>query len=154
NLIDIDVYFASVGVIGAVLIGSLFRKNESQLLPQAAWPIGVFGALALVVMAFSSLAMVSSELQHRAQAEYEDHKYTAAVATLDEAKSIMPLNSSLFHDAGEILLDVYSRGRDPKQLADAKASFQQAIALSPMKIGPHVGLGLCLSFAHDVDSAL
>jgi len=154
NLVDINIYFASIGVIGAVLIGILFWKNERNVSPPAAWQIGVFGLLSLVVVAFASLSMVSSELQHRAQAEYEDHKYTAAVATLDQAKAIMPLNSSLFYDAGEILLDVYSRSRDARNLTSATESFRRAMALSPMKVGPHVGLGLCLSWTQDKETAL
>jgi hypothetical protein len=154
NLVDINVYFGSLGVLGAVVIGTLLWKGEREIPLPAVRHNVAFGALSLIVVAFASLSMVSTELQHRAQAEYEEHKYAVAVATLDEARAMMPLNSSLFYDAGEILLDTYSRSRDAKQLTAATDSFRRAIALSPMKVGPHIGLGLCLSWTEDKGSAL
>jgi hypothetical protein len=162
NLVDIDVYFPSLGVIGAVLIGVFFRQlrvldSASQDLPAGpprAWMSAPVVALGIMAMLFSGLATVSSELKHRAQAEYEQHKMDTAVQTLEWAKTIMPIDSSLYHDAGDILLDMHTRTRDPKHLVAATESFRQAIALSPMKVGPHIGLGLCLSWTNDLDGAL
>ena len=154
NLVDINVYFPSVGVMGAVLIGVLLRK-ELQIPAgpgrAALVSVGLIGTLAIH---FSGLAMMSTELQHRAQIEYQEKKPAAAVATLNTARALMPLNSSLFHDAGDILLDIHSKSRDPKDLEAAARSFRRAIRMSPMKVGPHIGLGLCLSWVNDLDGAL
>jgi Flp pilus assembly protein TadD len=66
----------------------------------------------------------------------------------------MPLNSSLFHDSGDILLNLYHKRHDRKYLTSATESFQRAVALSPSKAGSHIGLGLCLSSADQMDDAL
>jgi hypothetical protein len=159
NFVDIDLYFASLGALGAVLIGVLFRQirdeqpvGEPRKSPT--WILASVATLGVVVILFSGLAMVSTELQQRAQIEYEEHKTATAAETLEWAQAIMPLNSSLFHESGDILLDLHSRSRDPKHLDAAMESFRRATELSPMKVGPHVGLGLCLSWKNDLDGAL
>jgi tetratricopeptide (TPR) repeat protein len=155
NLIDINVYFPSLGVIGAVLLGVLLRKPS--MTPESEARIGsrVIVAFGVMVLIFASFVMVSSELQHRAQAEFDENRLQAAADTLEVAKTLMPLNSSLFHDSGEINLNLYHRSHsDVRYLDRATNSFRRAIELSPGKIGPHIGLGLCLSSMNRVDDAL
>jgi tetratricopeptide (TPR) repeat protein len=96
---------------------------------------------------------VSSELQVRAQQEFEANNIPAAAKTIETARAIMPFNSSLFHDSGDIRLNLYHRKHDLKDLDRATQSFQRAIALSPNKVGPHIGLSLCLSSANRVEDA-
>jgi hypothetical protein len=154
NAIDIDVYFPSVGAVGAVLCGLLYaRTSTSAALPGRGAVAGT-GVFATVILAFSGLVLVSSELQHRAEVEYEDNKPLIAAATLEQAKQFMPFNSSLFHDSGEILLDLSQKLRKPEYLVRATASFERAVALSPEKAGHHIGLGLCLSSAGNLDGAM
>jgi tetratricopeptide (TPR) repeat protein len=107
-----------------------------------------------MVLFFSTLTMISAELQHRAQIEYDENKLEVASVTLEQARLIMPMNSSLFHDFGDINLALFHRRHDARFLEAATSSFRQAIALSPEKVGPHIGLGLCLSSANRVDEAL
>jgi len=153
NLIDINVYFPSLGVIGAVLLGTLLRRQPSgpQTLPKAS--LVALVTVGVVTLVFSSLAMVSSELQVRAKVEYDENRLQAAADTIELAMSIMPFNSSLFHDAGDINLNLYHAKHDYKRLDLATQSFQRAIALSPNKVGPHIGLSLCLSSANRVEDA-
>jgi len=154
NLIDIDVYFPSVGVIGCILLAVLLRKPSVTPQPESrggAMAVVAFGA---VVLVFASLAMVSTELQQRAQIEYDQNKLQVAANTVDSARNLMPLNSSLFHDAGDINLTLYHKGHDPRHLEIATSSFRRAIAMSPDKVGPHIGLSLCLSTANQVDAAI
>jgi hypothetical protein len=154
NLIDINVYFPSLGVIGAVLIGTLMRRTPAVPQPRAATAgVLIVAALGLTTLVFASLVMVSSELQARAQREYEENRLEPAVATLETAKALMPINSSLFHDSGDIQLNLYHKKRDHKYLDGATQSFQRAIALSPQKAGPHIGLSLCLSSANRIEDA-
>ena len=61
----------------------------------------------MLTLVFASLAMVSSELQVRAKGEYEENRLSAAAETLETAKSVMPLNSSLFHDSGDVNLNLH-----------------------------------------------
>ena len=154
NLIDIDVYFPSVGVIGAVLAGALFRKDSAVYAQPGKGVRVLVSLMGVAAIVFSGFAFLASELQHRAQMEYESNKPLVAAETLAQAKALMPINSSLYHESGEVLLDLYTKKRDPKHLAAAKESFIRAIALSPLKVGPHVGLGLCLSSANNREDAL
>jgi len=153
NLIDIDVYFPSVGIIGAAILGTLMRRPS--VVPQPPAKAGTFAlvAMGVVTLVFSGLSMVTSELQVRAQGEYEENKVQVAAETLELAKAIMPYNSSLFHDSGDINLNLYHSKHDYKYLDVATRSFQRAIALSPNKVGPHIGLSLCLSSANRVEDA-
>jgi len=154
NLIDIDVYFASVGVLGTLLLAVLLKKPSVSPQPQSSFGSATVFAFGVVVLVFSTLAMVSTELQQRAQMEYDKNDLPAAALTLEHARSLMPWNSSLFHDSGDINLALYHRRHDMRDLETATASFKRAIELSPDKVGPHVGLGLCLSTASHVEEAL
>jgi hypothetical protein len=154
NLIDIDVYFPSVGVLGALLLAVLLKKPSISPQPQSSFGSATIFAFGGVVLVFSTLAMVSTELQQRAQIEYDQNDLPAAALTLEHARSLMPWNSSLFHDSGDINLALYHRRHDMRDLETATASFKRAIELSPDKVGPHVGLGLCLSTASRVEEAL
>jgi tetratricopeptide (TPR) repeat protein len=153
NLIDINVYFPSLGAIGAVMLGTLLRRPAAVHLPQPRALNIAVATLSLATLVFASLVMVSSELQVRAQQEFEVNNVSAAVKTIETAKAIMPFNSSLFHDSGDIRLNLYHRTHDLKDLDIATQSFQRAIALSPNKVGPHIGLSLCLSSANRVEDA-
>jgi tetratricopeptide (TPR) repeat protein len=155
NAIDIDVYFPSVGVVGIVIL-ALFLRRFYDPSTTAAAPAraltGATGVMSAAVVVFAAAAFVSGELKQRAQAEYQEKKPLVAIESLKLAQTIMPLDSSLFHDAGDILLDVSQK--KPEYLEAATASFQRAIALSPLKVGPHIGYGLCLSTSGNVDAAL
>jgi tetratricopeptide (TPR) repeat protein len=155
NAIDIDMYFPSVGTMG-IVAAALWLRGPGAVEPGPPRRSALVAAAAfgLPILAFSALALLSTELQHRAQAEYSERKPLVALATLDLAKRLMPLNSSLFYDAGQIALDVSQRSRDPKDLAAATRDFERAIALSPQKVGPHKGRGLCLASANRLDEAL
>jgi len=154
NLVDIDVYFASVGAVGAVLLGVMFRKPDSTPSQPGNILTASVGVFAFVIVAFSGLVLFSTELQHRAQMEYDDLKPQVAVETLREARAIMPFNSSLYHDSGEIQLELSQKLHDTRFLVAATDSFRHAIALSPEKVGPHIGLGLCLSSVKNYDAAM
>jgi len=154
NLIDIDFYFGSVGCVGAVLIGVLLRNaNTSVSVPNKPMVAGT-GIVALAAVAFSGLVMFSTELQNRAKGEYESMKPEAAIATLMDARALMPLNSSLYQEAGQIQLELSQKRREPKYLAAAIGSFQRSIQLSPYRVDSHIGLGLCLSAGRDVAGGL
>jgi tetratricopeptide (TPR) repeat protein len=155
NLIDINVYFPSLGVIGAILLGVMMRGTILERQPQAAKAAtAVVALLGMAMLALASLTMVSSELQYRAQSEAEENKFVEAADTLELAKTVMPFNSSLYHDSGDINLNLYHKKHDAKHLERATDSFRRAIALSPQKVGPHIGLSLSLSSANRVDEAI
>jgi tetratricopeptide (TPR) repeat protein len=140
--------------VGAVLIGVFFRSSGTAASPPGNRWIAALGTVALLVVVFSGLVLCSTELQNRAQGEYDSMKPKEAIETLRLARRIMPFDSSLFHDAGQIQLELSQKLHDSNYLADAKESFTRAIELSPNKVGPHVGLGLCLSAEHDVVGGL
>jgi tetratricopeptide (TPR) repeat protein len=154
NMIDINVYFPSLGVIGVVLLGTLLRKPSGTLQPGMKAGSMILAAFGMLTLAFAGLVMVSSELQVRAKGEYEENRLSAAAETLEIAKSVMPLNSSLFHDSGDVNLNLHHVKHDARYLEVARKSFERAIALSPNKSGAHMGLGLCLSSADEIDDAL
>jgi len=154
NLIDIDFYFGSVGSIGAVLVGVLFRNSNALVRPPSKPLMAGAGIVAIAAVAFSGLVMFSTELQNRAKGEYESLKPQVAVETLMEARAFMPFNSSLYQDAGQIQLELSQKRHDAEYLAAAMASFQRSIELSPNKVDSHIGLGLCLSAKKDVESGL
>ena len=153
NLIDINVYFPSLGIVGAALLGTLLRRPSVVPQPQSKAGTFALATLGVVTLVFSGLAMVSSELQVRSQREFEENKVQGAADTLETAKAIMPYNSSLFHDSGDINLNLFHSKHDYKYLDVATRSFQRAIALSPHKVGPHIGLSLCLSSANRIEDA-
>src|SRR5207249_674763 len=53
NMVDIDVYFPSVGVVGAVLIGALFAR-ESSTFALTKTSSAMAAVFAMLVMAFSA----------------------------------------------------------------------------------------------------
>ena len=67
---------------------------------------------------------------------------------------INPFNSSILHEAGQLALELHQKTQDPSLLRQATEYFRKAVALSPNKVGPHLGLGLCLSSAERLDEAL
>jgi hypothetical protein len=154
NFIDIDVYFPSVGVLGAVLIGSLFAREQLQIHSPSRLLLAFAGIFSVCVLAFAAVSCISSELQARAQIEFENKKLTTAVATLAEAQSLCPINSSLYHDSGEIQLQLYQTTHQQDYLIRATQAFRKAIQLSPEKAGSHIGYGLTLSTANRVNEAL
>src|SRR4029078_7877268 len=85
NMVDIDVYFPSVGIIGAGIIGVLLAREEQQFPSAPRVSLAAAGGFALAMVFFAALNCVSSELQQRAQIEYENKKLPAAVATLEPA---------------------------------------------------------------------
>ena len=66
----------------------------------------------------------------------------------------MPLNSSLYHDSGDVNLNLYHKRHNPEHLRMATEFFRRAIALSPAKAGAHAGLSLCFASANRVEEAL
>jgi hypothetical protein len=153
NLIDINVYFPSIGVVGAALTGMILARPPRECTPPRSLAFAT-AAIAICALAAGSLAFVSSELQHRAEIEIENGRLPDAVATLATAMKFNPLNSSFFHVTGEISLELFHRTQDPQRLQSAKDAFQRAIELSPLKVGPHIGLGLCLSTSNDMEGAM
>jgi hypothetical protein len=158
NLIDINIYFGSVGVVGVVLVAILLRTVRTAETPQVPYAAGrvvvaLIAVAGLAIMSFAALAMVSSELEFRAKGEFQENKLVAAAETLEVAKYLMPINSSIFHDSGDVNLNLYHKRREAKYLAAAIESFQRAIALSPEKSGSHVGLSLSLGSANRVSEA-
>jgi tetratricopeptide (TPR) repeat protein len=154
NFIDIDFYFGSVGTVGAVLIGVLFRNSEGTVRPPGKPLMAGVGIFATAAVAFSGLVMFSTELQNRAKGEYESMKPQVAIETLIQARKFMPFNSSLYLDMGQIQLELSQKRRDPEYLSAAMESFRRSIELSPNKVDSHIGLGLCLSASHDVAAGL
>jgi len=106
------------------------------------------------VVFFAGINCVSWELHIRPQIEYENKKLARAGATLESARQICPINSSIFHDFGNIQLELFQATREPQYLTLATALFQRAVALSPEKAGSHMGYGLCLSSANRMTEAL
>ena len=154
NLIDINVYFGSLGVVGTILLATLLKRQSvtsQPALPRAVTAVLV--SLATVTLVFCGLVMVSSELQIRSQGEFDENNLQAAARTMATATALMPFNSSLFHDFGDIHLNLFHKARDYKHLDLATRSFQRAIKLSPNKVGPHIGLSLCFSSANRLDDA-
>jgi hypothetical protein len=154
NLIDINFYFGSVGSVGAVLIGVLFRNSNSTVTPPGKPLMAGVGIFAVAAVAFSGLVMFSTELQNRAKGEYESLKPQVAIETLMQARKFMPFNSGLYQDAGQIQLELSQKRHDLQYLAAAMESFRRSIKLSPYRVDSHIGLGLCLSANHDVESGL
>jgi len=154
NLIDIDFYFASVGTVGAVLIGVLFRNSDAPVTPPSKTIFAGTALVAVSAIAFSGLVMFSTELQNRAKGEYESLKPDAALATLLEARAFMPFNSSLYVEAGQIQLEISQKRREPRYLSAAIDSFRRSIELSPYRVDSHIGLGLCLAAKRDVAGGL
>jgi len=153
NMVDIDVYFPSVGVVGAVLIGSLFAR-ESSTFAITKTSVAIVSVFAVLVMGFSASACLAVELQHRAESEFENGKRTAALESLDLARRICPLNSSLHHDAGDMSMGLYQATNDPKYLRESIEAFRTAVRLSPEKAGSHIGYSLSLWSSNQAPKAI
>lgn len=153
NMVDIDLYFPSVGVLGAVLIGSFFSRRPQEFPRISRLSIAGTSLVALAFVAFAGVSCVASELQARAQIEFENKKLATAIETLDIARYICPINSSIQHDAGEILLNLYHQTKKPEYLTRATTAFETAIRLSPEKSGSRVGYALSLSTANRMTEA-
>jgi hypothetical protein len=154
NLVDINVYFESLGVLGAVTIGAILAREQVEFPNVSKISIGLVSAFATVVIAFSAIACVSSELQIRAQIEFGNKKLKTAVETLAVAQRVNPINSSLYHDQGEILLNLYHQTHEQHFLTEATEAFRKAVILSPKKSGSHIGYSLCLSTANRIPEAI
>jgi tetratricopeptide (TPR) repeat protein len=157
NLIDINVYFGSVGAVGAGLVAMLLwepREPAPEAPPRPGALAWATGCLALLGVVASGGIFISSELLHRARVEVEQSKLPEASTTLETAAAINPFDSSIFHEAGQVSLELYHKTRDPARLEAAQRSFRRAIWLSPRKVGPHTGLALSLSSEGRVDEAL
>jgi tetratricopeptide (TPR) repeat protein len=153
NIIDINMYFPSMGVLGAVLIGVLLSRPQRRF--ETARPIvGAMACIGLMMVVFSAVILLSSELQHRAQVEYENMKPEEAVATLETARMLNPFNPAIYEESGEILLDLHHKTKKPGYLERSTASFARAIQLSPDKANPRIWYALCLSSADNLDAAI
>jgi len=159
NLIEINVYFASVGAAGVALIGLLIAQSRPAdpnglRNPVPDKLVQITGLVAMAVVFSSGIIYVSGELLHRARVEIENQKLAEASETLENALMINPFNSSIFHEAGQLALERHQKTQDSAILTQATEYFSSAVALSPNKVGPHLGLGLCLSSAGRIDEAL
>jgi tetratricopeptide (TPR) repeat protein len=168
NLIDINVYFGSIGAVGAALLAMLMWEPPGDTNPLEPVPAGpsarkgprrgpvvwASAGLAAVVIVISGGMFLSSELLHRARVEIEQQKLAEAATTLETAAAINPFDSGIFHEAGQVSLELYHGTQDRFRLDDAQRYFARAIRLSPRKVGPHTGLALSLSSESRVDEAL
>jgi len=154
NFVDINIYFESLGVLGAVTIGALFAREQIEFPRLSRMSIALVATFAIIVIGFSAMACVSSELQIRAQIEFTNKKLKAAVETLAVAQGVNPINSSLYHDQGEILLNLYHQTHEQHFLTEATEAFRKAVVLSPKKAGSHIGYSLCLSTANRIPEAV
>jgi hypothetical protein len=154
NLIDINVYFPSLGIIGVALIGVTLSLPQKHFAKPPMPLVAAICMLAVAALVLGALVFVSSELEHRAKIEVENGKLGESIATLDLATKFNPLNSSFYHVAGETSLELFHKTQNVEYLERAKTSFQKAIELSPLKVGPRVGLGLCLSVSNQMDEAM
>jgi hypothetical protein len=154
NLVDINVYFGSLGVLGAVTIGAILAREQVEFRRICNVSIGLVSTFAIAVITFSVIACISSELQIRAQIEFGNKKLTTAVETLALAQRVNPINSSLYHDQGEILLNLYHQSHQQHFLTEGTAAFRKAVVLSPKKSGSHIGYSLCLSTANRIPEAI
>jgi len=143
-----------VGLTGVVLLGTLFWAPRETVVAPARSLMALTTVVAVGMLAFAGLTMVSSELQIRAQAEFENKKYREAAATLESAQSLMPLNADLYLAAGDAYLNLYQGKRQPADLDRSMASFQKAVERSPFKFQAHSGLALTLASANRVEEAL
>ena len=154
NLVDIDVYFGSVGVLGAVIIGMLLCKPRAESSAISKPAFAATAVFAVAIMAFAGGAFISSELQNRAQIEFDNKKLVVASETLESARRICPINSSLDHDLGEMLLTLYHQTHDPKFIDRSYEAFRTEVRLSPKKAGAHIGYSLALSTLNRVPEAI
>ena len=161
NLIDIDLYFASVGSVGIVLIGVLAASTRDQAPsgPGAKYLLsrrvmGSVATISLMVVLSSGVIYVSGELLRRARTELGYLRVGEAHQTLESAARINPFNSSILHEAGQVALEMYQDSLEEPYLEQSRDYFQRAVGLSPNKVGPHLGLALTISSANRANEAL
>ena len=160
NLIDIDLYFASVGAVGIILIGVLGAAFGDQspvstrANPLSQWVQGSIGAVAIAIIVSSGVIYVSGELLRRAQTELSFIRVAEAHQTLESATTINPFNSSILHEAGQVALEMYQDTGERRYLEQSQEYFANAIRLSPNKVGPHLGLALTMSTEDRIHEAL
>ena len=155
NLIDINVYFASLGTIGVVLLAVFARGSERAVVETA--PISLVRiavAVSVVVLIASASMYVSGELLHRSRVEIENQELETARETLAAAARINPFDSSIFHESGQVSLELYQRTLETYLLEDTVSHFRRAIDLSPRKVGPHTGLSLAMATMNQTEDAL
>lgn len=148
NLIDIDVYFGSIGAVGAALVGLFFCRGEAP--PATSAPpsralLGVIGAIAAVALVSSGFIYVSGEFLVRARTELELFRTPQAADSLRIAARINPLDPAIQYEAGQTHLELYHRTGDTAHLDVARSDLERAIRLSPNRVGPHVALALILA---------
>jgi hypothetical protein len=112
------------------------------------------GALAVVAVVSSGLIYVSGELLHSARIDLEFGRTRDAAATLQMAARVNPFDSSVLHEAGQTELELYHATRDPERLRASQEAFARAVDLSPLKVGPRIGLALSLSSEDRIGEAL
>lgn len=154
HAIDINFYFPSVGTFGAILVGLLLAPPGTNVARTSRALSAMISLIALASVVFSGAVAVSGELEHRAQIEIENGNSDVALETLQLAQKVMPWNSVLFEQAGNILLESYVRTKDQNLIESAENSFRRATELSPQKSDAHLGLALCLSASNKLDAAL
>jgi tetratricopeptide (TPR) repeat protein len=158
NLMDINVYFGSIGAVGASLAGLLMWRGRSDEPRREAAPskaaLGAIGTLAAFALISSGVGFVSGELFFRARTELELGKVGDAAATLRTASKVNPFDSMILHEAGQVELELYHMTGDSRRLDASDDYFTRAIRLSPLKVGPRIGLALTLSSRGRVREAL
>ncbi len=160
NLIDIDLYFASVGAVGVILtgvLGAAFHDQRPVNAPAKAlskWVLGSVGAIAIAIVVSSGVIYVSGELLRRAQTELSYLRVAQAHETLESATTINPFNSSILHEAGQVALEMFQDTGERRYLEQSQEYFANAVRLSSNKVGPHLGLALTMSTEDRIHEAL
>jgi tetratricopeptide (TPR) repeat protein len=155
NMIDINVYFASIGAVGIALVAALAWRPPSGIArPASRRLIQATTLVAVPFLAASAVIYVSGELYHRAQVELAELEMETAVDTLKLATLINPFDSSILHEAGQSSLELYHKDHQLYRIEDSLSFFQKAVNMSPQKIGPRVGLSLAMSTMNRTDEAL
>ena len=160
NLIDIDLYFASVGAVGVILLSVLCASMRHESLPirpakpLSKWVLGSIGAVSVAIIVSSGVVYVSGELLRRAQTELSYLEVAQAHQTLESATTFNPFNSSILHEAGQVALEMYQDTQEGHYLEQSREYFADAVRLSPNKVGPHLGLALTLSTVDRTHEAL
>ena len=160
NLIDINLYFASVGAVGVILIGVLAAASRDQgpvnlpAIGLSKWVQGSMGAISIAIIVSSGVVYISGELLRRAQTELSYLRVLEAHETLDSATAINPFNSSILHEAGQVALELFQDTEERHYLEQSQLYFANAVRLSPHKVGPHLGLALTMSTDDRIHEAL
>ena len=149
NLIDIDIYFASVGAVGVVLLATLCSPSANTLSVShprpSRWLTASIGTAAVAIVLSSGSIFVSGELLRKAQTDLGYLRVAEAHQILETAARINPFNSSILHEGGQVALEMYHTTREVKYLEASVEYFQNAVRLSPNKVGPRLGLALVRS---------